>query len=388
MPSRNGGFALSGEAAIVRARSGRTIGRGGSEPTLGMKNDVRIALDAMGGDHGPPVVVPAASIALTRRPDVTFAFFGDERLIRPALQAHPDLARKSSIVHTDIAVRMSDKPSQALRAGRRASSMWLALDAVKRNVADVAISAGNTGALMAMSKLCLRTMPQIDRPAIAAMWPTLRGESIVLDVGASIGADAQHLIDLAIMGSAMARIVFDIERPTVGLLNVGVEEIKGLEEVKAAGRALREAGFAHLDYRGFVEGDDLGKGTVDVIVTEGFTGNIALKTAEGTARQIAQYIRDAMTHSLAARIGYIFARGAFEALRDKLDPRKANGGVFLGLDGVVIKSHGGADAEGFAGAIEVGYDMVRHELLGKIREMIAQAIEARSPAAPVVAAES
>jgi phosphate acyltransferase len=353
-----------------------------------MKNDVRIALDAMGGDHGPPVVVPAASIALTRRPDVTFAFYGDERLIRPVLQAHPDLARKSSIVHTEIAVRMSDKPSQALRAGRRASSMWLALDAVKRSEADVAISAGNTGALMAMSKLCLRTMPQIDRPAIAAMWPTLRGESIVLDVGASIGADAQHLIDLAIMGSAMARIVFDIERPTVGLLNVGVEEIKGLEEVKAAGRALREAGFAHLDYRGFVEGDDLGKGTVDVIVTEGFTGNIALKTAEGTARQIAQYIRDAMSHSLAARIGYIFARGAFDALRAKLDPSKANGGVFLGLDGVVIKSHGGADAEGFAGAIEVGYDMVRHELLGKIREMIAQAVEARSPSVSVVAAES
>ena len=214
-----------------------------------MKNDVRIALDAMGGDHGPPVVVPAASIALTRRPDVTFAFYGDERLIRPSLQAHPDLARKSSIVHTEIAVRMSDKPSQALRAGRRASSMWLALDAVKRNVADVAISAGNTGALMAMSKLCLRTMPQIDRPAIAAMWPTLRGESIVLDVGASIGADAQHLIDLAIMGSAMARIVFDIERPTVGLLNVGVEEIKGLEEVKAA--VQRQGGFVASEDSGF-----------------------------------------------------------------------------------------------------------------------------------------
>ncbi len=200
--------------------------------------------------------------------------------------------------------------------------MWLALEAVKKGEADVAVSAGNTGALMAMSKICLRTMPQIDRPAIAAMWPTLRGESIVLDVGATIGADAQHLIDLAIMGSAMARIVFDIERPTIGLLNVGVEEIKGLEEVKAAGRALREAGFPHLDYHGFVEGDDLGKGTVDVIVTEGFTGNIALKTAEGTARQITQYIRDAMRNSLASRIGYFFARGAFNALaRRKARPQ-------------------------------------------------------------------
>jgi phosphate acyltransferase len=352
-----------------------------------MNKDVRIALDAMGGDFGPSVVAPAASIALTRRPDVSYSFFGDEKLIRPLFDTHPKLAAKSRIVHTDVAVKMTDKPSQALRAGRRSSSMWMALDAVKKGEADVAISAGNTGALMAMSKICLRTMPQIDRPAIAAIWPTLRGESIVLDVGASIGADAQHLIDLAIMGSAMARIIFDIERPTVGLLNVGVEEIKGLEEVKAAGRALREANFSNLDYCGFVEGDDLGKGTVDVIVTEGFTGNIALKTAEGTARQIAQYIRDAMRNSLFARIGYLFARGAFDALREKLDPNKVNGGVFLGLDGVVIKSHGGANAEGFAGAIEVGYDMVRHELLGKTRDMIAQANESRAQIAPVATAE-
>jgi glycerol-3-phosphate acyltransferase PlsX len=237
---------------------------------------------------------------------------------------------------------------------------------------------------MAMAKFCLRTMPQIDRPAIAAMWPTLRGESIVLDVGASIGADAQHLIDLAIMGSAMARIVFDIERPTIGLLNVGVEETKGLEEVKAAGRALREMSIPHLDYHGFVEGDDLGKGTVDVIVTEGFTGNIALKTAEGTAKQIAQYIRDAMNHSWSARLGYLLARSAFNALREKMDPNRIGGGVFLGLDGVVIKSHGGADAEAFAGAIEVGYDMVRHELLGKTREMITQANEARAHLSPPV----
>jgi phosphate acyltransferase len=353
-----------------------------------MNKDVRIALDAMGGDFGPSVVAPAASIALTRRPDVSFSLFGDEKLIRPILDAHPNLAAKSRIVHTDVAVKMSDKPSQALRAGRRSSSMWMAIEAVKKGEADVAISAGNTGALMAMSKICLRTMPQIDRPAIAAIWPTLRGESIVLDVGASIGADAQHLIDLAIMGSAMARIIFDIERPTVGLLNVGVEEIKGLEEVKAAGRALREANFQNLDYQGFVEGDDLGKGTVDVFVTEGFTGNIALKTAEGTARQISQYIRDAMRNSLFARIGYLFARGAFNALREKLDPNKVNGGVFLGLDGVVIKSHGGANAEGFAGAIEVGYDMVRHELLGKTRDMIAQANESRAQIAPVATAES
>jgi len=264
--------------------------------------------------------------------------------------------------------------------------MWLAIDAVKKGDADCAVSAGNTGALMAMAKICLRTMPQIERPAIAAMWPTLRGESIVLDVGATIGADAKHLVDLAIMGAAMARIVFDIEIPTVGLLNVGVEEIKGLEEVKAASRVLREATLPNMRYCGFVEGDDLGKGTVDVIVTEGFSGNIALKTAEGTAKQMGQYLRDALNHSLMSRLGYMLARDAFRALREKMDPARVNGGVFLGLDGVVIKSHGGADAESYAGAIEVGYEMIRQELLGKIREMIAQANEARAPAAAAAAA--
>jgi len=353
-----------------------------------MSNDIRIALDAMGGDHGPSVVIPAAAIALVRRPDVTFQFYGDEKIIAPLVAAHPALARKTQIIHSDVAIKMTDKPSQALRAGRRSSSMWQAIEAVKKGDADCVVSAGNTGALMAMAKICLRTMPLIERPAIAAMWPTLRGESIVLDVGATIGADAQHLVDMAIMGAAMARIVFDIDRPTVGLLNVGVEEIKGLEEVKAAGRTLREASFPNLDYHGFVEGDDLGKGTVDVIVTEGFTGNIALKTAEGTAKQISQYIRDAMNNNFASRLGYFFARNAFKALREKMDPGKVNGGVFLGLDGVVIKSHGGADAPGYAGAIEVGYDMVRQELLGKIRDMIAQANEARAPLSPPVAAES
>jgi len=345
-----------------------------------MNKDIRIALDAMGGDYGPSVVVDAAAIALERRPDVQFVLFGDQAMVAPLLASRPALARRARLVHCDIAVKMTDKPSQALRAGRRASSMWLAIEAIKKGDADCAVSAGNTGALMAMAKVCLRTMAQIERPAIAAMWPTTRGESIVLDVGATIGADAEHLIDLAVMGAAMARIVFDIESPTVGLLNVGVEEIKGIEEVKTAGRVLREAVLPHLRYHGFVEGDDLGKGTVDVIVTEGFTGNIALKTAEGTAKQIGQYIRDAMGHTWMSRLGYFLARDAFKALREKMDPGRVNGGVFLGLDGVVIKSHGGADAQSFAGAIEVGYDMVRQELLAKIRDMIAQANEARAPA--------
>jgi glycerol-3-phosphate acyltransferase PlsX len=371
-------FALRGEAVIVPRASGA---QAPLRTEQGMKRDIRIALDVMGGDFGPSVVVKAAAIALERRPDVEFLLFGDEAVMAPLLADFPALRSKSQARHAAVAIKMSDKPSQALRAGRRTSSMWLAIEAVKKGEADCAVSAGNTGALMAMAKVCLHTMSQIERPAIAAMWPTLRGESIVLDVGATIGADAEHLIDLAIMGAAMARIVFDIDSPTVGLLNVGVEEIKGIEEVKAAGRVLRETPLPNLRYHGFVEGDDLGRGVVDVFVTEGFTGNIALKTAEGTAKQIGQYIRDAMNHSLLSRLGYLLARSAFRALREKMDPGRVNGGVFLGLDGVVIKSHGGADAASFAGAIEVGYDMVRQELLGKIRDMIAQANEARAPVA-------
>ena len=331
-----------------------------------MPQKVRIALDAMGGDIGASVVVPGAAISLTRHPDSEFLLFGDSAQIEKELAAHPALKAASRVVHTDVAVAMHDKPSQALRRGRKTSSMWLAIDAVKKGEADVAVSAGNTGALMAMGRFCLRMLDGIERPAIAAIWPTLRGESIVLDVGATIGADAQQLLDFAVMGGAMARALFEIERPTVGLLNVGVEEMKGQEEVKDAGRLIREANLESLEYSGFVEGDDIGKGTVDVVVTEGFSGNIALKAAEGTAKQIGSYLRSAMTRTLLARIGYIFAKGAFDLLREKLDPSKVNGGVFLGLNGIVIKSHGGANAEAFAAAIDVGYDMAKNGLTQKI----------------------
>jgi glycerol-3-phosphate acyltransferase PlsX len=342
---------------------------------------VRIALDAMGGDHGPSVVIPGAEIALVRHPETQFVLFGDAGQIQPLLDVRPKLKAASRLVHTDVAIKMDDKPSQALRYGRWKSSMWLALDAVKKGEADVAVSAGNTGALMAMARFNLKMLPGLERPAIAALWPTLRGESIVLDVGASIGADAQHLIDLASMGSAMARVLFDLDRPTVGLLNIGVEEVKGLEPVREAGQMLRESPRPHMDYIGFVEGDDIGKGTADVVVTEGFAGNIALKTAEGTARQLAGWLRSAMSRTLRAKIGYLFAREAFRTLRDKMDPRKANGGVFLGLNGVVIKSHGGTDPEGFAAAVDMGYDMVRYELLTKISETLRSDVPAVAQAA-------
>ena len=347
-----------------------------------MPDKARIALDAMGGDHGPSVVLPGADISLTRHPDIEFRLYGDRAVMEPIFEGLPRLKANAKLVHTDVSIRMDDKPSQALRHGRWKSSMWLAIDAVKKGEADVSISAGNTGALMAMARFNLKTIKGIERPAIAALWPTLKGESVVLDVGASIGADEEHLINLAAMGSAMARVLFDIERPTVGLLNVGVEEIKGLEAVREAGQRLREGNFPYFDYIGFVEGDDIGKGAADVVVTEGFAGNIALKTAEGTARQFAQYLKDAMARTLAARLGFLLARHAFRTLREKMDPRKANGGVFLGLNGIVIKSHGGTDAEGFAAAVDMGYDMFRYGLLGKIGESMARDMQP-SPTARV-----
>lgn len=332
----------------------------------------------MGGDHGPSVIIPALAKVAIRRSDIRFIIYGREELVRPELAKQPRLAAVSEFVHCEVSVRMDDKPSQALRHGRWKSSMWKAIEAVKSGTADACVSAGNTGALMAMSKFCLRTMATIDRPAIAALWPTTRGESVVLDVGATIGADAHQLIDFAILGTGMARALFGVERPTVGLLNVGVEEIKGQEEVKEAGRMLREANMASMTYQGFVEGDDIGKGVTDVVVTEGFSGNIALKTAEGTARQIAGYLREAMSRTLMAKIGYIFAKGAFDRLREKMDVRRANGGVFLGLNGIVVKSHGGADEDGFAAAIEMAYDMVRNRLLDRI-EADLDLFHARNP---------
>jgi glycerol-3-phosphate acyltransferase PlsX len=324
----------------------------------------------MGGDHGVSVVIPGTEIALERHPDTEFLLFGDEAQISAALKDRPRIAAASKVIHTDVAIRMDVKPSQALRQGRWKSSMWLAIDAVKEGKADAVVSAGNTGALMAMAKFQLRTLPGVDRPGIAGIWPTLKGEAVVLDLGASIGADAEHLVQLAIMGGAMARVLFDLERPTVGLLNIGVEEVKGLEEVREAGRRLRELALPELEYVGFVEGDDIGKGVTDVVVTEGFAGNIALKAAEGTARQMGTYLRNAMGRTWTSRLGYLLARKAFQTLRDKLDMRKVNGGTFIGLNGIVIKSHGGTDSEGFAYAIDVAHDMARYELTARIQEMM------------------
>ncbi len=330
-----------------------------------------LALDAMGGDHGPEVVVPGAALSLARHPELRFLLCGDEERIAVCLAEHPALRERVRVVPTKLAIGMHDKPSQALRRGK-GSSMWLALEAVKNGDAQAAVSAGNTGALMALSRLILRPMPGIERPAIAAQWPTLQRASIVLDVGSNIGASARQLVEYALMGAAMARAHFNIERPTVGLLNVGVEEIKGNEEVRQAHAWLKQGDLGlPFDYRGFVEGDQIGQGVVDVIAVEGFAGNIALKTAEGTARQIAAYLRAAMNQSTVTRIGAMFAKSGFKVLKAQMDPRHLNGAPFLGLNGIAIKSHGGTDALGFASAVDLGYEMAVKGVIDRIAADIA-----------------
>ncbi len=310
-------------------------------------------------------MVPGAALSLERHPALSFIFFGDEARIAPLLAERPALAAKSRIVHTSQVVSMHEKPSQALRRGK-GSSMWLTLEAVKKGEAHAAVSAGNTGALMAMAKLILRPMAGIERPAIAALWPTITAECIVLDVGANIGATARQLCDFTLMGAAMARALFHIERPTAGLLNVGVEEIKGAEEVKEANTLLKAVELP-LDYRGFIEGNEIGQGRVDVVVVEGFAGNIALKTAEGTARadRTVSQGRDDADHAVQDR-RVSRARRLPRAEGKKMDPRRVNGGTFLGLNGIAVKSHGGTDALGFASAVDLGYEMSVSGLLERL----------------------
>lgn len=333
-----------------------------------MSETITISVDAMGGDHAPRVPLHGAKLLLRERPDARFIFHGRQEVLTPLLDEFPELRPVSTIRHADIAIAMDDKPSQALRKGRGTSSMWAALEAVRDGEADAAISGGNTGALMAMATFCLRPMEGISRPALAAIWPTLRSDIVVLDVGATIGADAEQLVDFSILGAALARALFDMEAPSVGLLNVGTEEVKGLEAVKEAGRILAEGSGANFVYHGFVEGDDLGKGTVDVVVTEGFTGNIALKTAEGTARQVGTYLSNALRVNWLSKLGAVLASQALRALKTKMDPRTVNGAVFLGVGGVVIKSHGGTDEIGYKSALGLAYDMARNQLISKIGE--------------------
>jgi glycerol-3-phosphate acyltransferase PlsX len=333
-----------------------------------MADPIRISVDAMGGDKGPRIAIEGAFLALKERRNTSFIFHGREAELRPLLEEFPELEAVATIRHSEGVVAMDEKPSAALRRGRGTSSMWAALQSVKDGEADVAISGGNTGALMAMATFCLRPLEGFSRPAIAAIWPTMRSDIVVLDVGATVGGDARQLVEFSILGAALARALFDQDSPTVGLLNVGTEEVKGLDSVKEAGRMLAAASGAGFAYHGFVEGDDIGRGTVDVVVTEGFTGNIALKTAEGTARQVGNYVRSALRANLMSRLGALIAGQAMNALRRKLDPRTVNGGVFLGLNGIVIKSHGGTDEIGYKSALGLAYEMARSRLIDKIGE--------------------
>ncbi|MFQ5955152.1 MAG: phosphate acyltransferase PlsX [Kiloniellales bacterium] len=323
-----------------------------------MKGGVAIALDAMGGDKAPEMVVKGASLARERFPDLNFLLFGDGRRLGALVQSLPSGAEAYQIHHTDEVVTNDAKPSQALRQGRN-SSMRLAIDAVGDGAAAAVVSAGNTGALMAMSKLVLKTAPGIDRPAIASIFPTERGDSVMLDLGANVECDTDNLVQFAVMGHVFARTVLGLDRPTLGLLNVGSEDQKGHEEVKAAAAVLRELKLP-IDFRGFVEGNDICAGTVDVIVTDGFTGNVAVKTAEGTARLYTHFLRQAFTASPLSRLGYLLARGALDRLRVRVDPRRYNGAILLGLNGITVKSHGGTDALGFANAIDVAVEMLQH----------------------------
>ena len=333
-----------------------------------MSKGLTIALDAMGGDKAPDMVIRGADIALERDPELTFILVGDEERIRPLVRKTKRLkTRDPRIIHTDSVVGAADKPSVALRQGRR-SSMRLAIDAVGDGSADCVVSAGNTGALMAMAKFVMRAIPGIDRPAIAGFFPTRRGESAMLDLGANIVCDSNNLVQFAIMGQVFARTVLGLDRPLVGLLNVGSEEQKGHEAIREAAAVLREMKDMPFEFHGFVEGDDIPAGKVDVIVTDGFSGNIALKTAEGTSRLIGQFLRDAFRNSLLSKLGYLLARGAVGQLRQRMDPRRYNGAMFLGLNGIAVKSHGGTDALGFANAIGVAADMKRHGFLEKVRD--------------------
>ena len=318
----------------------------------------------MGGDHGPSIVIPGVDIAARANPDLRFLLHGDEVRINAELAKLPAAKAASTVRHTDKAISMDEKPAQAMRRGKGAS-VWNAVESVKLGEAKAAVSAGNTGALMAISKLILRMAAGIARPAIVASWPTLNGVTAVLDVGANVESDAEQLVEFAIMGAAFHHAVHGSARPTVGLLNVGSEEEKGHEEVREAHALLRATPF-DLDYRGFVEGNDIAKGTVDVIVTDGFTGNIALKTAEGLARFFASELRATFTASPLAMLGALFASSGLNKMRKRMDPGAVNGGPLLGLNGIVVKSHGSADAKGFASAIRVAADLARSDFAAEI----------------------
>ena len=335
----------------------------------------------MGGDNAPDMVLGGLVLAKERFPSAHFLVMGEEARLAPLLRQHKLSDQTVTIRPAQHAIPSDMKPSQALRQSKQ-SSMRLAVEAVQTGEAGAVVSAGNTGALMAISKIVLRTAPGIDRPAMASFFPTMRGESVMLDLGANIECHTENLVQFALMGELFARIVLGLEKPKVALLNVGSEEMKGHDEVRGAAEILRNNDLG-LDFHGFIEGDDIAAGTVDVVVTDGFSGNIALKTAEGTAKLYSHFLRQSFKSSFLAQVGYVFASRALTKLRMRVDPRRYNGAVLLGLNGIVVKSHGGTDALGFATAIGVAIDMAQHGFVQRVRDGLARIDSA--PKASVIA---
>ncbi len=323
-----------------------------------MSDPITIAIDAMGGDYGPDSAVPGAALVHKQYPDIHFLIFGDENRIHPVLSRYKSLQEVSQVIHTDKMVRNDEKPSTALRNSKD-TSMRMAIEAVKSGEARAIVSSGNTGALMAMAKMILKTVPGIHRPAIASVFPTLKGDTIMLDLGANMLVDAENLVQFAVLGAVFARAHKDTGMPSVGLLNVGTEETKGPDHVRGAASILSTIDFPGR-YYGFVEGDDITKGTVDVVVSDGYAGNIALKAAEGVGQLSNHYFKQVIKSDPLAILGSALAYFALKRFKKKVDPRAYNGGVFLGLNGLCIKSHGGSDALGFSSALRLAVELTRH----------------------------
>lgn len=328
----------------------------------------------MGGDFGPSVTVPAAALALRQHPDLSFLFYGRQDQIAPLLDREPALKRVSTIIHSDKVISSSEKPSAALRSGKD-SSMRLAIESVKAGTAQGIVSAGNTGALMAIAKLVLRCLPGIQRPAIASVLPSMKRDTVMLDLGANIFCDAEILVQFAVMGAVYARTVNGVPEPTVGLLNVGTEDSKGNDQVRGAATILSQVRLPGR-YAGFVEGNDIAKGTVDVVVTDGFTGNVALKVAEGVGALTSHILKESLKSTVLSIAGAVLASGALRRVKARFDPRTYNGGMFLGLDGICVKSHGGMDAYGFSQAILVASRMIRNDYNQRVSLEIQQILGA------------
>ncbi len=335
-------------------------------------NEITVAIDAMGGDNGPAVVVDGVAHAVSRGLNADILFVGDRETLAPIIANHPNIKR-SDIIDADSVVAMTDKPMHVLRRGHD-TSMWRAVEAVKGGGANAVVSCGNTGALMAVAKMQLKMIEGVDRPAVTALWPTERGRTVVLDVGANVEADQNQLVQFAIMGEAFFRALTGVEKPTVGLLNVGAEDLKGHDLIRTAARVLREAD-PEMAFKGFVEGNDISGGVVDVVVTDGFTGNVALKSAEGAARLVGRWVKETLNGTLNAKLGALMMAPGLRKLKDRIDPSSVNGGVFLGINGVVVKSHGGSDARGVASAVQMAASLARAPFRDEVAQTVASVME-------------